>query len=183
MTPEITIIISVGPKFPTSESHSFQFFKQNSSRPDFDAASPWEPFGKFNVVATGGTVKVPPSGPQTGHATLRSTSLSRRPAHLCDLATNQNQRTHTYERPLGRPDIAVHSWFSPGRQGLRITLILLINITITEMNDDGTFCMECSKIKLADDPSPLPSHPHFAPTVSVAVSFVVVVVVVVADSL
>lgn len=86
---------------------------------------------------------------------------------------------HTYERPLGRPDIAVHSWFSPGRQGLRITLILLINITITEMNDDGTFCMECSKIKLADDPSPLPSHPHFAPTVSVAVSFVVVVLVVV----
>lgn len=86
---------------------------------------------------------------------------------------------HTHERPLGRPDIAVHSWFSPGRQGLRITLILLINITITEMNDDGTFCMECSKIKLADDPSPLPSHPHFAPTVSVAVSFVVVVLVVV----
>lgn len=132
------------------------------------------------MVATGGTVKVPPQRAANGPCdTPRSTSLSRRPAHLCDLTTNQNQRTHTYERPLGRPDIAVHSWFSPGRQGLQITLILLINITITEMNDDGTFCMECSKIKLADDPSPLPSHPHFAPTVSVAVSFVVVVLVVV----
>lgn len=64
------------------------------------------------------------------------------------------------QRPLGHPDSAVHSWFSPGRQGLRILIIIIIIIIniITEMNDDGTFCMECSKIKLADDPRP-PSLP------------------------
>lgn len=109
---------------------------------------------------------VPPL-PQTGHTAHSVPLHSREHDHLCDPATSRNQRLQTYadlltctvtevldQRPLGRPDSAVHSWFSPGRQGLRIIMIIII--IITEMNDDGTFCMECSKTKLADGPPSLP---------------------------
>lgn len=158
MTPEITIIISVGPKFPTSESHSFQFFKQNSSCPDFDAASPWEPFGKFNVVATGGTVKVPPSGPQTGHATLRVPL----PFHADPLTrvTSRPIRTSERTRMSARWDVRASLFTLGSAQVARVCRLLSFFLLILRLQKwmmMVLFAWNAQRLNWLTTPPPFPT--------------------------